>query len=242
MARTTGMIRILAWLSVAMLVAHGANAGKHTGDSHYTPAGFFDIHVCNWPDRPPFYLALFSTTRFNEIAAIEVLNPDGEHLFNLDLNRYRTIKRKGKPEKRVFMLHAPIPQQARDGWHQAKVVMKNGERILAKDYVEHILLGRATGQQPAHQAELQAPPTQLSWRAIDGAGYYQVFIRDLWNDGKLIHSSKLVKTHHYVLPEGLLQPGGCYAWKVHARDVNEDIRLGDFNRGSQSEWLEFSID
>lgn len=242
MMYTAGMIRTMTWLIGTVLIAHDAVAGKHADDSHYTPVGFFDMHVCNWPDRPPFYLALFSTTQFDAIRAVHVITPDGSKLFDLDLNRYRTIKRKGKPEKRVFMLHVPIPDGAIDGWYQAQVVMKSGEQIQAKDYVEHRMLDRAVGHQPAHQAVLATPPKQLSWQKIEGAGFYQVFVRDLWNDSKLIHSSKLMKTTHYALPEGLLQRGGYYAWKVHARDVNEDIRLGDFNLGSQSEWVEFSID
>ena len=39
-----------------------------SGDSHYSSVGFFDIHVCNWPDRPLFFLAVFSTYNFNDIS------------------------------------------------------------------------------------------------------------------------------------------------------------------------------
>ncbi len=43
-----------------------------------------------------------------------------------------------------------------------------------------------------------------------------------------------------VLPRGLLKPGGIYAWRVHARDVNENILLGDFNHGSLSAEIQFT--
>jgi hypothetical protein len=33
-------------------------------DPHRNEMGFFDIHVCNWPERPQFLKVLFSTTRF----------------------------------------------------------------------------------------------------------------------------------------------------------------------------------
>jgi len=68
-----------------------------------------------------------------------------------------------------------------------------------------------------------------------------VVIKDLWNDEKMVYSSKLLKEPRLVVPSGLLQPGGYYSWLVHARDVNEDPVLGDFNRGSQTDAIEFSI-
>ena len=39
-----------------MLVSFNAYAGV---DKHYSKAGFFDIHVCNWPNQPLFFMALF---------------------------------------------------------------------------------------------------------------------------------------------------------------------------------------
>lgn len=68
-----------------------------------------------------------------------------------------------------------------------------------------------------------------------------MFIRDLWDDERLIYTSKLLTTAELVLPENLLQPGGYYSWIIHARDVNEDVRLGDFNRGSMSRPATFSV-
>ena len=215
-------------------------------DQHYTDAGFFDIHVCNWPDRPPFYLALLSTERFDEIESVRIEDDNGAHVGDIGFDVVRKIKRNNKPEKRVFISHFPVPDDARDGWFQANIVLDNGERYTAKDYVSHQLLGRAQGLTPGHTpaggAQVDTVPSRLQWHAIEGAGYYQVFIRDKWDADKLIHSSKLIRTNHYDLPEGLLEEGGYYAWKVHARDVNEHIELGDFNLGSQSEWVGFMIE
>ena len=49
-------------------------------DPHYTEVGFFDIHVCNWPDRPPFIMALFSTLDFENITKVSVHTPSGDLL------------------------------------------------------------------------------------------------------------------------------------------------------------------
>jgi hypothetical protein len=94
---------------------------------------------------------------------------------------------------------------------------------------------------PAHEVELQEIPTQLSWDPAPGAGYYQVFIRDLWNEDRLIFSSKLLAEPLVQLPAGLLEKGGYYSWIVHARDLNEHFMLGDFNHGSLSPVVTFSI-
>jgi hypothetical protein len=56
-----------------------------------------------------------------------------------------------------------------------------------------------------------------------------------------ILNTKLIKETRIKLKPGLLEPGGYYLWKVHARDVNENIILGDFNSGSVNKWMEFSI-
>ena len=226
---------------MAVLVSLPAFADK-SKDQHYTDAGFFDIHVCNWPDRPPFYLALLSTERFDEVESVRIEDSNGEHVGDIGFDVVRKIRRKNKPEKRVFISHFPVTGDAQDGWFQAVIVLENGERYTAKDYVTHQLLGRAQGHKPAGGVEIDTVPSRLQWDAIDGAGYYQVFIRDKWDGDKLIHSSRLLTTNHYTPPEGLLEEGGYYAWKVHARDVNEDIKLGDFNLGSQSKWEEFMIE
>jgi len=44
-----------------------------------------------------------------------------------------------------------------------------------------------------------------------------------------------------TLPKDLIESGGLYSWRIHARDINEDIKLGDFNHGSLSPKLTFSV-
>ena len=84
-------------------------------------------------------------------------------------------------------------------------------------------------------------PRELTWKAVDGAGFYEVFIHDIWNNDRLIYTSKLLTEPRVVLPANLLQPGGYYRWIINARDVNEDIRLGDFDSGSMSRMATFSV-
>ena len=39
-----------------------------------------------------------------------------------------------------------------------------------------------------------------------------------------------------------MKPGGEYQWRVHARDMNGDPVYGDFNAGSQTHKMEFTIE
>lgn len=216
-------------------------AGGTAGSVHYNEAGFFDIHVCNWPNQPVFFMALFSSTRYEEIAEIEVFDPSSRALGRLDLGRYRLVQTPGKPEKRVFMASIPVPQKAEDGWYSARVTMRSGKTFGARDYVALGLLPRAENLVPADGAENVPLPEKLKWDPVPGARFYQVFIKDLWDDERLILTSEFLDRPQLLLPAGLLKPGGAYAWRVHARDVNEDPKLGDFNLGSLSPELKFSV-
>ena len=218
----------------------GAQAAD-PADRHYNEAGFFDIHVCNWPGRPLFFMPLFSTERYNEVQSIEVLTPGGDLLLELDPERYRTIKRKNKPDKRAFIRQLDVPPAAANGWYSARIRLDNGEEHVALDYVILHTLPKAGGQVPADGAALERMPEKLAWDPVPGAGFYQVFIRDLWNDSELVHTSKLLTRPELELPPGLLQRGGYYSWIIHARDTNSHILLGDFNHGSLNKPATFLI-
>ncbi|MCG6872038.1 MAG: hypothetical protein LJE84_07075 [Gammaproteobacteria bacterium] len=210
-------------------------------DPHRNEVGFFDIHVCNWPDRPPFFYSLFSTTKFADVSDIAVHYPDGRLLTHLRLDRYRLVQRKGKPEKRVFMLQTQLPAEAPDGWYTARVTTRDGKIHIARDYVIIALMAQAQLTNPPPGAEGVALPSKLEWTAIPGARHYQVWLRDKWDDGRVILTSRLLDEPRLVLPPGLVKPGGWYEWRVHARDVNEHVLLGDFNNGSLSMDSEFSV-
>jgi len=236
---------MVALLLLAGPVSAAPTSGKpaddpHAGDSHYTPAGFFDIHVCNWPKRNLFFMLLFSTTRYDEIKSIEVRLPDGRALADLDLTKYRIEKPKDEPEKHVFLTQAEIPDGAPDGWYSATVTLTDGTQFNARDYVIKSRLPRAAGLTPPDGAEQIPIPEKLTWSPVAGARWYEVFISDMWNDGKVIYTSELLREPALALPPGLLQADGLYSWKVHARDINEDPKLGDFNKGSMSSVATFS--
>ena len=209
-------------------------------DPHYTPAGFFDLHVCNWPDRNLFFMPLFSTVRYNEITSIDVHYPDGKTLTSLNLDKYMAVKRENKPEKRVFMSEIDVPDSAEDGWYTVTVKLSDGTEITAKDYVIISSLPRISEVNPPDGAENIPLPLTLSWTPAADSKYYQVYIRDVWQDSKLIYTSKLLDKPELAVPAGVLEPDGLYSWKVHARDVNEDVVLGDFNKGSISRAVTFS--
>ena len=240
-------LRPMTWITTlfhgAILLAMPAAqaATDRLKDPHYTPAGFFDIHVCNWPDQPLFFKALFSTRRFDEIESVTISYPDGSPLGELGLERFRLIQKKGEPEKRVFITDFDVPQDAPDGVYRASVRLKNGETVPTQDKVLIRRMGQIGGQQPAPDSEVTEIPKELKWQAVEGAQFYQVFVRDMWQDGKLVFQSKLVKEPRVSVPAGTLQPGGFYAWRIHARDINEDIDLGDFNHGSINREATFTI-
>jgi len=240
--RSTAAIALLL-LAGGVIAAptSGETAGAlHADDPHYTLAGFFDIHVCDWPDRKLFFMSLFSTARYREIKSIEVQLPDGHALTKLGLAKYRILKPKGKPEKHVFMTQTDVPDGAPDGWYSATITLTDGTQIMARDYVVVSRLPRASGMSPPDGAEQIPVPAKLTWSPVAQARWYQVFISDMWNDGKVIYTSKLLREPALVLPPGLLQADGLYSWKVHARDINEDRQLGDFNKGSISSVATFS--
>ena len=229
------------WLLSLCLLAPGTALAAKPGDGHYNMAGFFDIHVCNWPGRPLFFMPLFSTAGYDDIEKIEILYPDNSLLARLDLTSYRTIEKKDRPDKRVFIKQLDVPTEAVDGWYAARITLNNGKVQKARDYVIISKLARADGQVPRDEQELPAAPEALSWNAIPGAAFYQVFIRDLWNENSLVYSSSLLTEAKVVLPKNLLESGGHYSWTIHARDTNEDLMLGDFNHGSMSKPVSFSV-
>jgi len=213
---------------------------RQADDPHYTPAGFFDIHVCNWPDRKLFFMPLFSTSRYTEIAGIEVRYPDGHLLTSLNLDKFRVVKPGGKPEKHVFITQIDVPEGAPDGWYQAMIRLAEGSEFVARDYVLVSPLPRASGMNPPDGAEQIPTAAKLTWSAVGQGSYYQVFIRDNWDDNRLIYTSQLLRDPELAVPPGLLQPDGLYSWQIHARNTNEDPLFGDFNDGSMSGIATFS--
>jgi len=209
-------------------------------DPHYAKQGFFDVHVCNWPDRPPFFLSLFSTYQYDNVKTMEVFNPDGSRLDTISKQRFKIIQKKGKPQKRAFINHTPLPEKPQHGWYSAVVMMNDGSKVELKDYVAIDHMGWAVGTRPAKGAENIPVPKKLTWEAIPGAMYYKVFIKDMFDGGKLILQSKLLKKPVLELKPGLLETDGAYEWRVHARDSNGHVLLGDFNHGSLSPAFHFT--
>jgi hypothetical protein len=240
----------LGWISrmfFAVLLAFTAlfvgsvSAQPNHDAEHYTAVGFFDIHVCNWPQVPLFFLALFSTTHFDQVESIALIQPDGKELGKFDLERFRIMKtKKGAPPKRVFITYFDVPEGAPDGWYTAHVKMKDGRGFVGRDYVVITTMPRATGMLPANGSEDIPVPRDLRWDPVPGAAYYQVFVKDVW-EAKVVYESPLLQIPQAKLPEGLIRPGGYYSWRVHARDVNGHALLGDFNDGSLSKEAEFSV-
>ena len=224
---------------IATETANKSTETLHSNDSHYTKVGFFDIHVCNWPDRELFFMPLFSTTHYKEIVNITIQYPDNKTLTSLDLTKFKVFKPKDKPEKHVFLKQMDVPEDAVDGWYSAIISLADGTQITAKDYVIVSRLPRASDMNPPDGAEQIPIPEKLTWTGAE-KGFYQVFIRDVWNDGKLVYESKLLTKPELVVPAGLLQPDSLYSWQIHSRDVNEDVLLGDFNKGSMSRTATFS--
>ena len=213
---------------------------ENEGDPHYTPAGFFDTHVCNWPEKPRFLMALFSTPRFDEIARIAVFAPDRKYVGDLDLTKFRAFKTKSGQAKRAFITHFDLPEKAVDGWYRAEIHLKDGSLTEARDYVIQHIMDQPTGTHPAPGASNVSVSTELNWNPISGARFYEVFVKDVWA-GNETTDSGLLTAPHFVPPKGLLQPGGEYMWRIHARDSDGNVLLGDFNHGSLSPEMSFTV-
>lgn len=225
---------------IAGCLLSGAVFAENEVDPHYTPAGFFDTHVCNWPERPLFLMALFSTPRFDEVAKIAVFAPDGKHVGDLDLTQFRSFKTKTGQAKRAFIAQFDLPKTAVDGWYRAEINLKDGSRTEARDYVIHQMMGQPTGNQPAPGSSNVPASTELRWDPIPGARFYEVFVKDVWVGNESFNSGLLTEPH-FVPPKGLLQPGGEYMWRIHARDSDGNVLLGDFNHGSLGPEMSFTV-
>ena len=230
----------VCFFTLLLLVITRDSHSATSDDPHYSNVGFFDIHVCNWPDRPLFFLAVFSTYNFSDISNIQVFSPDNKIIGEFNLKKYRLLIDKKKKEKRVFIKQLEIPANAKNGWYYTKVNLKNGTTIIPKDYVIIDKLTIAKISTPNIKKELKSIPKSFVLKKIAGAQYYQAFIRDNW-DSKLIYKSKLLNKPEIHIPDNLLKKGGLYSIQIHARDTNEHQLLGDFNHGSLTKKIEFSI-
>jgi len=236
-------MRAFVCICACLLLSLSAAAAEDEKDRnpHYNDLGFFDIHVCHWPDRPLFFMGLFSTDRFGEVAEIQLLSPSGKRVGTFNLERYRLVQQAGTAEKRVFITLFDIPAERETGWYEARIRLHDGRIVTARDRIELVSLPIAGAMQPAPNVENIALPSDLRWQAVKGASHYQVFIKDVWDGERLIHSSGLLTEPHLPLPPGLLKPGGSYLWQVHARNTNDHPVWGDFNHGSLTSEVAFSV-
>lgn len=233
--------KLLVLIITAPLLNINAKASeKLSVDPHHSQIGFFDIHICNWPNRDNYFKALFGTERYDHILSMDIFTPDNRLLVKLDKNKFRTLKRKNKPNKKVFIVDFDVPEHAKTGWYSIVVKTKKGKKYKAKDYVVVSRIKRASNMRPNNGIS-SALPITLNWKKITGAKLYQVFVRDEWT-GKLVFKTKLINENKVTIPNEKLEPGGYYSWRVHSRDVNEHVLLGDFNMGSMSAHAEFSVD
>ena len=214
-------------------------------DLHKDELGFFDIHYCNWPDRNPFLMLVYATHHYNNLDSIKVLTPEGIELGEISQNTYRylpakTVKGKNIPDKKVFITQIPFTKSMTKGTFTAVATTHSGQKHQYKDDVDmDYIIASATINYPADKAvDIALTPT-LKWESVDHAQYYQVFIKDNWT-GKNVYSSKTLDQTQLTLPKEILKKDGWYAWKVHAKDMDETIKYGDFNAGSLSKTITFT--
>lgn len=207
---------------------------------HHTPAGFFDIHVCNRPESSHIIMALFSTEQFDDLEKVTVFTPGGTALGALDMEKFRSFKTAAGKHKRAFITYFQVPTENQNGWYRAEISLKDGRKYEARDYVIDATLPMAAGLSPAPDAENVEMPTELRWDPVPGATHYQIYLHDKWLEQPIL-TSRILDAPVFKVPPGLLQPGGLYSWSVHARDVNEHVLLGDFNHGATTPQYTFSI-
>lgn len=239
--KITGYILLVTAFLTSSCVTNSSESSeeKIKRDSHYTSAGFFDLHVCNWPDQPLFFLAVFSTSSYDEIETVTVFRPNGSKVGSFKMGNFKVKKLKNNKQKHIYIDRFATNTNEIDGWYKAVIQLAGGETIIARDYINIKKMPVVKVVAPNNSLESIQIPEVLLWQAIPEAKYYKITIRDMWEDGKVIHSSPLLQHNKYNLPKGLLKPGGWYTWAIHARDVNEDLLLGDFNHGSLTSPLAF---
>lgn len=220
--------------------AQADNSVVLDSDPHKNKLGFFDIHICNWPERQQFFKILFSTEKYDDVVEMEVFDPTGRSLAVLQKNRFKKILRKNKPEKHVFIVDMDLPNSATAGWYSIKVKTTDGQQYTARDFVPMTRIDRVAGMAPSSEEDSFSLPLTLTWSKVPGAGFYRVYIRDVWT-GEMIYTSKLISDNSISLTKEKLLPGGYYSWSVHARDTNEHILLGDFHMGSMSKKAFFNV-
>ena len=233
-------ILIISMFMFIQSTARAENALELDNDPHYNQIGFFDIHICNWPERPNYFKILFSSEKYQQIESMSVYTPDNQLLANLDRTKFRTLKRKNKANKRVYLLDLDVPEIASTGWYKIDIKTKNGSIHHAKDYVIMTRLEKVSDMQPSDDDKEFNLPITLKWKPVAGSQYYQAYVRDAWTE-KLVFRSKLIDTPEIKIPKDKLEPGGDYYWRVHSRDTNEHVLLGDFSMGSMSEKTFFTV-
>lgn len=221
-------------------ITHAEEAIKLSDDPHYNKIGFFDIHICNWPERPNFFKVLFSSEKHDQIESMNVYTPDDQLLVSLDKNTFKTLKRKNKANKKVYMLDIDIPEMASTGWYKIDVKTNDGAIYHAKDYVIMTRLEQVSKMRPSDEDKEYSLPITLKWNPVAGSMHYQAYVRDVWTE-KLVFRSKLIDTPEIEIPIDKLEPGGEYYWVVHSRDTREHVLLGDFHMGSMSKKAFFTV-
>ncbi len=235
-----------AWLSLpivvaAILLGYANSHASLTNDPHHTEAGYFDLNVCQWSDRPVFLMALFASTRFDEVQKVEVFRPDGKPLGKITFAQYESAKDQDGQERRTFKTQLPLPQPAMEGWYSSTITLTNGKQYTARDYVRVQVMPIVTGIAPKNGSENVSLPAALRWKPLPGEVHYRVFIKDAWQDKKVVFKSDLLTEPHLTLPKGVLEPNGSYVWQIHARDAADDPKWGEFNHGSMSAEVALSV-
>lgn len=213
-------------------------------DPHETAAGYFDLHICNWPDRPPFVVALFATADSANVRRIDVLRPDGRVLGEMRLTTFETRIDEHGQERRAYKTFLPLPKDAPAGWYRARVTLRDGSVLQARDFLQVQILPQAQVVQPANGQDNLPRVSELRWRPVPGASHYRVFIKDAWA-GEQIFKSDLLTESRLRLPPGVLKPSGSYVWRVHARSAGvgagDETKWGEFNHGSLNTEASFAL-
>lgn len=214
--------------------------GGSVADPHETAAGYFDLHICNWPDRPPFVVALFTTADSTNVRRVEVLRPDGKVLGEVSLTNHESRVDEHGRERRAYKTFLPLPKDAPAGWYRARISLRDGSAEQAQDYLQVQVLPQAKLLQPANGQDNLAANSELRWQPVPGATHYRVFVKDAWA-GQQIYKSDLLTTPRLRLPQGVLQPNGSYVWRVHARSGGPEAKWGEFNHGSLTTESTFAL-
>jgi hypothetical protein len=120
----------------------------------------------------------------------------------------------------------------KEGLYTFTVEDEDGNKAVTTDTLVKSQVPLVPYGKPAGGDLVSADRPVIDWADLAGGPYfYKVRIYQHWN--RLVHDSGILSASAYVVPEGTLEPGEIYGYRIYAFD--KDIRISDVDNLSINE-------